>query len=135
VADVCVNVGVLVTDVATDADGRAGGVYGTDGVGSIELLTTTPGREVPIDAATIQHPVAKDGAVHGVLEFTADAAVRDRGAGSPASRDGPPLPCTDATEANVIAGIRPPSHAYDEQAYRPRAPRRLSLAKWLGSGR
>lgn len=77
-----VHLGDVESTVTITPAGRTGRVYGTDGVGSVEMLTMTPGVEVPIPAATIRHFTVKDAAVHGMLEFTADPALRDRGGGT-----------------------------------------------------
>ena len=86
-----VRLGQVLTEAVTTDHGRTGRVYGTDGTGSIELLTTTPGSAIEIPPAKIQHLAGKEDAVHGLLEFTADAAFRDRGTGTLILDHGTPI--------------------------------------------
>lgn len=68
---------------------RRGRVFGTDGVGSIELRTTAPPPAVVIPAATLQHFTVKDGEVHGRIEWgSIDAGLRQRGTESTLVLDG-----------------------------------------------
>jgi hypothetical protein len=77
--------------VTITPSGRSGRVHGTDGTGSIELVTTTPGDERKIDPATIRHFSVKHGRLYGLLEFTADGALRDRGSGTLILDGGEPI--------------------------------------------
>jgi hypothetical protein len=91
-----VSFGEVEAEVAITDTGRAGRVFGSDGVGSIELTTATGAAQGPVPPATIQHLTVKDQQVHGLLEFTADGAVIVRGTG-PASAQlrldgGSPIP-------------------------------------------
>jgi hypothetical protein len=76
-------------EIDPDTGVRRGRVFGTDGVGSIELRTTAPPPAVVIPAATLQHFTVEDGEVHGRIEWgSVDAGVRQRGAESTLVLDG-----------------------------------------------
>jgi hypothetical protein len=69
--------------------GRQGRVFGTDGVGSITLITTTSPQSDVIGAVTLQHFTVTDGDVHGRFEWgSMDAGRRQLGSTSTLILDG-----------------------------------------------
>jgi hypothetical protein len=68
---------------------RHGRVFGTDGVGSIVLITTTSSPADLIGAVTLQQSTVKDGEVHGRFEWgSKDAGLRQLGSTSTLVLDG-----------------------------------------------
>jgi hypothetical protein len=68
---------------------RRGRVFGTDGVGSITLMTTTSPQSDLIGAVTLQQFTVKDGEVHGRFEWgSLDAGRRQLGNTSTLVLDG-----------------------------------------------
>jgi hypothetical protein len=62
--------GEVQASVVVDSTGaRDGRVFGTDGVGSITLMTTTSPLSGLIGAVTLQHFTVRDGEVHGRFEW------------------------------------------------------------------
>ena len=72
---------------------RHGRVFGTDGVGSITLITTTSPQSDLIGAVTLQQLTVKDGRVHGRFEWgSMDAGRRQLGSTSTLVLDGATYP-------------------------------------------
>lgn len=82
--------GDVEASVVIDQGGvRHGRTFGTDGVGSITLITTTSPPTDLIGAATLQQFTVKDGEVHGRFEWgSMDAGMRQLGSTSTLVLDG-----------------------------------------------
>ena len=82
--------GEVEASVDIDATGvRHGRVFGTDGVGSITLTTTTSPQSDVIGAVTLQQFIVKDGEVHSRFEWgSVDAGRRQLGSASTLILDG-----------------------------------------------
>lgn len=82
--------GQVEASVAVDPAGvRRGRIFGTDGVGSITLITTTSPPTDLIGAVTLQQFTVRDGEVHGRFEWgSKDAGLRQFGSTSTLILDG-----------------------------------------------
>jgi hypothetical protein len=96
--------GEVQASVDVDPTGvRHGRVFGTDGVGSIRLMTTTSPLSDLIGAVTLQHFTVKDGELHGRFEWgSLNTGRRQLGSTSTLVVDG-------ATYAGIIS-----QHVYPE---------------------
>jgi hypothetical protein len=82
--------GEVEASVDIDATGvRHARAFGTDGFGSITLITTTSPQRDLIGATALQHFTVKDGEVHGRFEWgSVDAGMRQLGSTSTLILDG-----------------------------------------------
>ena len=82
--------GEVEASVVVDPAGvRRGRIFGTDGVGSITLITTTSPPTDLIGAVTLQQFTVRDGEVHGRFEWgSKDAGLRQFGSTSTLVLDG-----------------------------------------------